>query len=963
MTLGPFLFLAPWALAGLIALPIIWWLLRATPPMPKEADLPSLRLLDGVEPKEETPAQTPWWLLLLRLTAAAVAMIGLAQPIYAPGADTRETDQGALLLIVDDGWQSAPRFSELVTAARSSLDTVDRDTPLHLLTTAPRELPFDPAIRASRQNMTQRLNGLQPQAWAADHGDALERLTESGLKPGRILWLSSGMDTGETRAFADGLLEIAPLSIYAATPRTPFAITALSADAKGALATLARASTEASGRAYVSALSRDGTAIATAEVLFDEGELIGGARFDVPPTALSRAAHFRITGVQGAGAVWLWDSAARRQRVSLVSDGENAQPLLSDLHYVRRALAPFSILSEGTLTDVIEAEPDAIVLTDIGQIPAKEAEALTVWVEAGGALIRFAGPRLAAQGDQLTPVPLRRSSRSLGGALAWDEPQNLAPFAANSPFTGLEIPADITVRQQVLASPVPEIDRKTWARLEDGSPLVTAATFGSGSLILYHVTAGPDWSDLAYSGLFVEMLRRSIAAGKGRRNVDDGGLYAPQSILDGYGQLEAPSDIAAPLDATEFASTIISQTYPPGIYQGPAGTRALNIADDYTPKPITNWPAAAVLLGDAEARTFPLAGTLIGLALLLLAIDLFVALGFAGRLPKIGQPVATALVLLFASQLILPASVEAQSRDRDERYEDIDPALLGALELKLGYVITGNAENDKRSKEGMEGLSLVMTQRTSVTPGDPVGLNLDTDPLEFYPLIYFGVTSETAALSPEAISNLNAFIRNGGALVIDTRNGSSLGVESDFSAVQALLEGLDTPALAPVPDDHVLTRSFYLLDSFQGRYADRRLWIEASTINPAQRRGDGVSGIFVGDADFASAWASDERGRALYSVDGGRKAREFAMRFGVNLIMHVLTGSYKEDQVHIPILLERLGEAPPEDLFPESPGTDQGTDPNDDPQDDDVPDRNEQRRTFEDLLEDLREKSDERDRP
>ena len=945
MTLGPFLFLAPWALVGLIALPIIWWLLRATPPMPKEADLPSLRLLDDIEEKEETPEQTPWWLLLLRLAAAALAMIGLAQPVYAPGADSREADRGALLLVIDNGWQSAPRFGELVTAARARLDTIDRDTPLHFMTTAPRTLSFDPAQRTSRRELIQRLNGLEPAAWAADHEDALKRLIDSGLNPGRILWLSSGMESGASSAFAEGLLELAPLSIFAARPRTPFAITALSADAKGALATVARANIEANGQAYVSALSRDGTAIATAEITFEDGQLIGGARFDVPPTALSRSARFRITGVQGAGAVWLWDSAARRQRVSLVSEGEHAQPLLSDLHYVRRALAPFSILSEGNLKDVIEGEPDAIVLTDIGQIPPAEAEALAIWVEGGGALIRFAGPRLAAQGDKLTPVPLRRSSRALGGALAWDEPQKLAPFSSNSPFVGLPIPGDITIRQQVLASPVPEIDRKTWASLEDGSPLVTAATLGAGSIILYHVTAGPDWSDLPYSGLFVEMLRRSIAAGKGRRNVDDGGLYAPQSILNGYGLLEAPSDVAAPLDATEFASAIISETYPPGIYQGPTGTRALNIADDYEPQPISNWPAGANLLGDAEARSFPLAGSFIGLALFLLAIDVCVALGLAGRLPLLGRSIATASVLLICVNAYSVPPASAQQEQLDEKYEDLDPALIGALELQFGYVITGDAENDKRSKEGMEGLSLVIRQRTSVAPHEPVGINLESDPLEFYPLIYFGVTETTPALSAQAISRLNAFIRNGGALVIDTRNGSSLGVESDFSSVQSLLEGLDTPALAPVPSDHVLTRSFYLLDSFGGRYADRRLWIEASTIRPGERRGDGVSGIFVSDADFVSAWASDERGRALYSVDGGNKSREYAMRFGINLIMHVLTGSYKEDQVHLPILLERLGEEPPEDLFPE---------------DSDEPEANPDPspRSFDDLLEELQNRND-----
>lgn len=903
MTFGPFLFLAPLALLGMIALPVIWWLLRATPPMPQEADLPSLRLLDNLDPREETPSRTPWWVLLLRLSAAALAIIGLAQPIYAPGADIRSEVSGPLLIVVDDGWTSAPRFGELIDAARASLDTTDRDTGIHLLTTAPRAVPFDPAARSTRQEMNQRLASLEPQSFAVDRADALTRLESSNLAPGRILWASSGLDDGHARAFADRLVALAPLTIYAAPPRGAMAITGLTGDAKGALATLARASLSNENAIYVSALSGNGTAIATAEASFDENSYTGGARFDVPPTALARAARFRITGAQGAGAVWLWDSSARRQRVGLVSDGETAQPLLSDLHYVRRALAPFALIEEGTLADLLAASPDAIILTDIGQVPPADVAALTTWVEGGGALIRFAGPRLAAQGDALTPTPLRRASRALGGALAWDEPQELAPFDSSSPFSGLPQPKNAVVRQQVLARPVPDLDGKTWARLQDGSPLVTAAQRGSGTLILYHVTAGPDWSDLPYSGVFVEMLRRSIAAGQGQRIASEDGLYAPQLVLNGFGRLEPPSDIAAPLSASEFATTPVSETHPPGLYQGPAGTRALNTAPDYQPVPITAWPAAATLLGDAEAKTLPLAGILLGLALCLIAVDLFVALATAGRLPRVSRHVGASLALIALVASTIPAPAFAQPRQSEE-------PVSAALVLKLGYVITGDTDVDTRVREGLTGLSRTITQRTSISPAEPDGLALETDPLELYPLIYFAVPENAAPLSDAAISRLNAYLRTGGALVIDTRNGSSLGSQSDFSSLQSLLEGLDAPALAPVPSEHVLTKSFYLLDNFPGRYADRRLWIEASTIAPGERRGDGVSSLFVGDADWVTAWASDENGRALYNSDGGKRGHEMALRFGVNLVMHVLTGNYKEDQVHLPILLERLGEDP-----------------------------------------------------
>ncbi|MEM9317337.1 MAG: BatA domain-containing protein, partial [Pseudomonadota bacterium] len=409
MTLGPFLFAAPLALIALVSLPVIWWVLRATPPMPKEADLPSLRLLDGVDPRDETPARTPWWILLLRIMAAALAIIGLAQPVYAPGAVTGTDEDGPLLIVLDDGWPSAARWSELIDAATASLDTTSRDTAIHLLTTAPSERPVDPGERLTRQDMSARLGSLEPKAWLPERGDALERLETSGLTPARILWVSDGMDNATGGSFAQSLAEKAPLTVFAAVPRLPLAITAFTADATGGLATLARASDVGTSDIFVSALSRDGTAIATAEARFEPGDRVTGARFDTPPTALSRADRFRITGSQGAGSVWLWDSAARRQRVGLVSDGDTAQPLLSDLHYVRRALEPFSLIDEGTLQDLLLAEPDAIVLPDIGEISDADLGPLTEWVEAGGALIRFAGPRLAAQGDTLLPTPLRRS--------------------------------------------------------------------------------------------------------------------------------------------------------------------------------------------------------------------------------------------------------------------------------------------------------------------------------------------------------------------------------------------------------------------------------------------------------------------------------------------------------------------------------------------------------------------------
>lgn len=914
MTFGPFLFMAPLTLLGLIVLPIIWYILRATPPSPKQAELPSLRLLETVDPKQETPSRTPWWILLLRLGAAALAILGLAQPLYAPNATPGTETPGPVLVVMDDGWTSAQRWGELRAVALAALDGEARDTPAHLLLTAPRTLPADVSERLDRQAFQARVRSLQPQAWSIDREDALNRLTESQIRPGRILWLSDGLDPASARDFGRALSELAPLSVYAVMPRGPMALTRLSADAQGVSLTATRVDQAEASTQYVSALTLDGAALATADLVFAAGEDSATANFTLPPAALSRISRFQVTGAATAGTVWLWDSADRTRRVGLVSGDSTAQPLLSDIHYVRKALEPFATISDGELIDLIAENPDAIILTDIGQVDPDTRAAVTEWIEDGGALIRFAGPRMAGpqtggRSDELVPAPLRRASRAIGGTLTWEEPQPLGSFPETSPFAGLTPPDDIRVRQQVLARPGPDLARRTWARLADGSPLVTADRRGAGTLILFHVTAGPDWSDLPYAGVFVDMLRRSIAAGRGETVSDEDGLYTPALTLNGVGRLTQPSAGATPLRASDFGAVIPSEEHPPGLYQGPAGTRALNAATEYQPIAMTEWPAGATLLGETEARTLQLGGLLLATALLLLCLDLIIALALAGRLPALRRSAAVLVLGLASTFVLTPQPSHAQFGLLTPSDYDLDKETAAALSMRFGYIETGDERVDRATRAGLEGLSQVLFRRSSVEPAPPHSVDPETDALDVYPALFLALPDNPEPLSETAVARINAYMRNGGALFIDTRQGGTIGGGNSFDGLDQVLAGLDTPPLAPVPPDHVLTRSYYLIQDFPGRYENRNLWIEATgAAEKTERRGDGVSRLFVGDADYLAAWAVDDRGRPLYSVDGGDQQREMAIRFGVNLIIYVLTGNYKEDQVHVPALLERLGE-------------------------------------------------------
>ncbi len=202
-----------------------------------------------------------------------------------------------------------------------------------------------------------------------------------------------------------------------------------------------------------------------------------------------------------------------------------------------------------------------------------------------------------------------------------------------------------------------------------------------------------------------------------------------------------------------------------------------------------------------------------------------------------------------------------------------------------------------------------------------MGVDVSRDELAFFPLLYWAVDPMVQEPDTETMARVDAYMRQGGTILFDTRdqvlaigNGRGGAGGPGMEALRRILSKLDIPALEPVPVDHVLTKAFYLLQDFPGRYDGGMLWTQSTLRDDggsdgSARDSDGVSSILITSNDLAAAWAIDDRGRALLPVvPGGDRQREMAYRVGVNLVMYTLTGNYKADQVHIPALLERLGQ-------------------------------------------------------
>jgi len=906
-------FLSPLWLGALAGLPVLWWLLRVTPPSPRQVAFPAIAILLRLRPKEETPARTPWWLLLLRLLIAAAVIVALAHPILNPQAQL--PGNGPVLLVVDDGWAAARNWEARRRALDALLDRAERaNRPTMLITTAPGFAGEPPQMtRLARAAETRiAVAALLPKPWPVDRKAAREAVAALRLEaPAAITYLGDAIEDGGLTPLLETLARLGPVEFLrdppGATPRLalppatdPAALTFAVRRLEGGMPdTLA-----------LRLLAEDGRLLARETVGFAAGDTRAQIRLVLPPEIRNRATRVEIEGEASAGAVVLLDERFRRRPVGLVAAGggaERNQPLLGETYYLQRALAPLADLRSGMVAELLQRDLAVLVLADVGRLAEAEFAAVEAWVQRGGLLLRFAGPRLAEAADALVPVRLRAGgSRTFGGALTWAQPAQLAPFDAASPFAGLVVPDDVRINRQVLAEPSLDLPQRSWARLADGTPLITAERRGEGWVVLVHTTATPDWSTLALSGLFVEMLQRLVALSQGVAGDGATGTLPPVAALDGFGRLGAPPASAAPIVASEALRLAVGPRHPPGWYGADAARRALNLSGNLASyKPITELPLglrAGAYAGAAEIDAKP---WLLLAALALLLGDFALSLWLRGGLRTARRAATAAALVLVLGGTTLPDATAQTSSPAARR--DLEPAMLATLSTHLAYVRSGVTEIDSITRAGLVGLGAALSRRTAIDPGPPIEVDLETDDLSVFPLIYWPIAIEAPRPSPAAIGRVQRFLRTGGMILFDTRElefgAPGAGGGPAAARLREILRGLDLPPLAPVPPGHVLTKAFYLLSEFPGRMAGAPVWVESS-----ERSGnDGVSSVIIGAHDWAAAWATDRQGRPLYAaVPGGETQREFAVRFGVNVAMYALTGNYKGDQVHVESILERI---------------------------------------------------------
>jgi len=884
LSIGPLAFAAPWALGMLAVVPLAWLLLRVVPPLPRRLRFPPLFLLAGLTGHEDSAARTPWWILALRLAVLILLVLATAQPVLHPALPAQALMP--LVLVVDDGWAAAQDWPARLAQAGRVLDRAERDgRTVRLLTSAPPD-PGGQTDALSAAEARIRLRGLTAKPWPADRAALLQRIRAVPRDDvTEAVWLCDGVEDGAAVAVAQALQSLGGgLQLWLGAPPVLLLPPEEGGAADRLTVTVRRPPAAGPPEPLtVRAVDGGGRVLARGEAAAD-----GVVGLRLPADLRNQVVRLDVEGRASAASTVLLDERWRRRPVGLAALDEASVPLLAPLYYVERGLAPFADLHPGEIGSLIERGVAVLVLADLPAPPAGLAARLAEWVETGGVLLRFAGARTARQAaargpaDPLLPVRLRDGGRALGGAMSWTAPQGLAPFADAGPFAGLAVPDDVRVASQVLAEPGRDLAERTWAALADGTPLVTGRRQGKGWVVLVHTTANAEWSNLPLSGLFVDMLRRIVQLSAGRAVSGGDGPLPPVEVLDGFGRLVAPG----PLVAARPAGAPPGPSHPPGYYGRGDGRVAVNLAPLLPEvRALVPPPGVQVVRLGGQPDERPLGPVLLAAALGAAVLDLLLALWLRGLLGR-----RTVLPALLWCLLAVPGRAAEAPPD-------------AALATRLAWVRTGVADIDRKSAAGLKTLSRVVAQRSTAVLAPPSGIDVETDPVLFHPILYWPVTVSAKPPSAAAAARLNAYLRAGGMIVFDT---GAEGADRDLAGsadIRALTADLEVPPLAPVAAEHVLARSFYLLKDLPGR------WIGPAWVAESRFGGqDGVSPVVVGGNDWAGAWAADERDRPLYPcVPGGDRQREMALRVGVNLVMYALTGNYKADQVHLPAILERLG--------------------------------------------------------
>ncbi|WP_135080425.1 DUF4159 domain-containing protein [Terasakiella sp. SH-1] len=888
LNIGMISLTSPWALSALLLLPLLWQLLKVTPPKPTVIKFPAVRILQELSTSQTLATNTPWWILLLRSLIAISLIIAMTGPRLNQTESTLSSDRPHIILI-DNDWSVMERWANRKQELEKLVAySQHAGQPTLVITTASKQKIH---YLENQEVWEKHFQSLTPKPWPVNRQPLIEQIEEivsTFDQVAKISWISNGLVDENAQDFLANLHQLGDVDyIHDGDDNLPIILQQVKRNQNGLIVTLKHAPVQTRQEKTLHVLDENGAILFQHKATLKTETTEQRVQLSIPNELKSRADKVRLQGAINPASQYLLDEKWRDRSVGIIRTHTKDQVLLAPAYYVKKSLRPHTSIREAPLDELLQRQTAVIFDVASTNFTTQHVKALQNWLSQGGILVRFANKHLTTQNSQkfdpLLPVQLMPAQRTFGGTLSWKQATHLAPFPEHSPFQTIPIGDDIIIKQQVLARPEASLHQKTWAQLKDGTPLITAQQMDKGWSVLFHVNAIPSWSNLPLSGTFELMMKQLLTLSTGHNAATQNGELVPYRVFDHLGQLVAPSASNHPIKNQNLKALKIGPAHPPGLYGNKNKLKALNLGPQITHfTPIHDMPLGVNERGFQPHEQTDLAPWALLFALCLALIDWLLANSWLQSVQRL-----TALFCLCV--------LASPSFAKEPNWEK---ALAAANHMRLAYMETGNPQLDKTLRQGLDGLAMVMRRRTAVEMAPTMAFDPEKDDPSLFPMIYWAIEGTQPELSEQAAHKLNVFLQTGGFILFDTMG------QAQPQQLARMTEKLNIAPLQTIPDNHVLTRSFYLMRHFPGRFNHPDVWVEASE----NTKNDRVSSVLIGSNSWVQAWARDEHMRPLYAVvPDGEIQREQAFRFGINLVMYILSGNYKGDQVHIPAILQRLG--------------------------------------------------------
>ena len=893
-----------YALLGLLALPLVFLIVKLFPPTPKKIFFSSFYLIDKIDKISVAKKKIPFWLLVYRLILIILIILFFCEPYLNISEKKSDENVNNYIIVADIGWSISKewdKFKKTVNAISIEAEKKNKTVSFYHSNTADN---FKPKVFKSSKDINQYLKNLNPVPWQFEKSYLKEIIKNNdNFKNNKVFFIFSKFDRKnyskqiEDLDFIDKKVKnkilIDPVesiiffkNINISKENIKFEI------ARHALL-------KPNTKFTIRITNIKNQLVFKKDFMLEKNQSVFYYNEKFPLKVMNQMHKIEIVEQNHAGAKYYFDDYSKKRKIGIFAENYSYKenPLLSPVYYLEKSLKEDNILTIGSLDYLIKLNCSVIIVPDKGNIPEKDHLILSNWLNNGGTLIRFSSTKLAKSNANFLPSSnLFMSVRNVGRTLSLAEMLKINPFKKTSIFHGLPVPKDIVFKKQLIVDN-DNSNLQIVASLSDKTPLVSLGKRNRGKVFLFHVTANNDWSNLPISSLFAGMLQRIILLSEKNITESITNLSLTKEI-NSFGDLKNTIRNYTVKDSAVLKKVAPSKKFPPGIYENKELTVALNLSNKISDKHFKNsFDKRYRILSNFTEQIIDLRPFLIKIILLMFITDMIISMILQNHFKFISFFYKKKSIMSIFFFLIL--FVNSDSVYSENLLND----------TYLAYIKTNDEKLNAISYSGLNTIKNLLETRTSVSPKAVIEIDIIKDPIYSIPFLYWPLSKDLIEINIKTETKIKNYLANGGMILFDvigfSRENFSLE-NSKFKKIENFLSSIEANNLTPITKDHTLTKSFYLLKKFPGRWDNKNLLIESSNLEV----NDGVSSVILGFNDWASAWALDNNNNPIFPVvPGGERQREISYRFGINITMYALTGNYKSDQIHFKSILNRLNNA------------------------------------------------------